>query len=128
MRNNSPRESPLVKPTRQQGDEAEEQACRHLQHQGLQLIERNYRCRQGEIDLIMRDRESTVFVEVRYRSNPNFGGGAESVNQRKQSKVIAAASHYLQQHPALAQRPARFDVIAINPASLEWIRDAFQTA
>lgn len=109
------------------GQEAEEHACRYLQQQGLQLIERNYRCRQGEIDLIMRDKQGTVFVEVRYRSNPNFGGGAESVDQRKQHKLIAAAAHYLQQHHTLAQQPARFDVIAIAPGALEWIRDAFQT-
>lgn len=109
------------------GQEAEAQACRHLQQQGLALIERNYRCRQGEIDLIMRDRQSTVFVEVRYRSNPTFGGAAAGVDCRKQAKLIAAAGHYLQQHPALAQQPARFDVIAIAPGALEWIRDAFQT-
>lgn len=112
----------------QRGQAAEEQACRHLQQQGLTLIERNYRCRLGEIDLVMRDGASTVFVEVRYRSNPGFGGGAASVDGRKQSKLIAAASHYLQQHPALAQQPARFDVVAIAPTALEWIRDAFQAA
>ncbi len=120
---------PATPPDRQQqGQAAEAQACRHLQQQGLELIERNYRCRQGEIDLIMRDKQSIVFVEVRYRSNTNFGGAAASVDQRKQAKLIGAASHYLQQHHALAQQPARFDVIAITPTTLEWIRDAFQTA
>lgn len=117
-----------TKERQQQGQAAEAEACRHLQQQGLELIERNYRCRQGEIDLIMRDGKSTVFVEVRYRSNPNFGGAAASVDPRKQGKLIATASHYLQQHHALAQQPARFDVIAIAPGTLEWIRDAFQTA
>lgn len=111
-----------------QGAEAEAQARRHLQNQGLTLIESNYRCRQGEIDLIMDDRGSTVFVEVRYRRSATFGGGAASVDGRKQARLIAAASHYLQRHPALAQRPARFDVIAIGPGALEWIRDAFQAA
>lgn len=117
-----------TKERQQQGLAAEAEACRHLQQQGLELIERNYRCRQGEIDLIMKDGKSTVFVEVRYRSNPNFGGAAASVDPRKQGKLIATASHYLQQHHALAQQPARFDVIAIAPGTLEWIRDAFQTA
>lgn len=114
-------------PALTKGQETEEQACRYLQQQGLQLIERNYRCRQGEIDLIMKHHQSTVFVEVRYRSNPNFGSSAESVDYRKQSKLIATAAHYLQQHHTLAQQPARFDVIAIAPGTLEWIRDAFQT-
>ena len=110
----------------QRGQAAEAQACRHLQQHGLELIERNYRCRQGEIDLIMRAGKCTVFVEVRYRSNPSFGGAAASVDPRKQGKLIAAASHYLQHHPNLAQQPARFDVIAIAPGALDWIRDAFQ--
>ena len=113
---------------RQQGQMAEAEACRHLQQQGLGLVERNYQCRSGEIDLIMREQQSLVFVEVRYRSSAQFGGAAASVDPRKQAKLIAAASHYLQQHPALAQHPARFDVVAITPTALEWIRDAFQTA
>lgn len=117
-----------VTKAQQQGDAAEELACQHLQRQGLTLIERNYRCRHGEIDLVMRDKESTVFVEVRYRNNSSFGGSAVSVDGRKQTKLIAAASHYLQHHPALAQRPARFDVVAIAPGALEWIRDAFQAS
>lgn len=110
----------------QQGQSAEEQACRYLQQRGLELVERNYRCRQGEIDLIMRDRQSTIFVEVRYRSSSRFGGAAASVDRRKQEKLIAAASHYLQHHPRLAQQPARFDVVAITPEALQWIEDAFQ--
>ena len=117
----------MSKDHQQRGHEAEERACRYLQQQGLQLIHRNYRCRQGELDLIMRDQQSTVFIEVRYRSNPNFGNSAESVDGRKQAKLIATAMHYLQQHPTLARRPARFDVIAIAPGTLEWIRDAFQS-
>lgn len=121
--------TPPTPPDRQQqGQAAESQACRHLQQQGLELIERNYRCRQGEIDLIMREKQSIVFVEVRYRSNANFGGAAASVDQRKQAKLIGAASYYLQLHPVLAQQPARFDVVAITPTTLEWIRDAFQAA
>lgn len=111
----------------QQGQAAEERACRYLQQQGLELIERNYRCRQGEIDLIMRDGRCTVFVEVRSRRSAAFGGAAESVGHVKQARVIAAASHYLQRHAVLAQHPARFDVIAITADALEWFKDAFQT-
>ena len=114
----------------QTGQAAESKACDHLQQHGLQLIERNYHCRQGEIDLIMRDGNYTVFVEVRYRRNSGFGSAAESVDQRKQRKIISTASHYLQQHSKLAQQPARFDVVSISPqgkeTNIDWIQDAFQ--
>jgi putative endonuclease len=112
------------------GENAENQACDYLQQQGLELLERNYRCRQGEIDLIMRDGAYTVFVEVRYRRNTGFGSGAETVDNRKQQKLISAASLYLQQHRRLAQQPARFDVVSMSRQAdtpqIEWIRDAFQ--
>lgn len=114
----------------QTGQTAEATACEHLQQHGLQLIERNYHCRQGEIDLIMQDGNYTVFVEVRYRRNSGFGSAAESVDQRKQRKIITTASHYLQQHSNLAQQPARFDVVSMSPQGNEtvinWIQDAFQ--
>jgi putative endonuclease len=116
-------------PPRDRGRDAEERACRLLQARGLTLITRNYRCRHGEIDLVMRDSAATVFVEVRYRGNRRFAGGAESVDHRKRARLIAAALHYLQRHPEAAARPARFDVIAAAPGSgedsLQWIRDAF---
>lgn len=114
----------------QTGQAAETAACDHLQQHGLQLIERNYHCRQGEIDLIMRDGNYTVFVEVRFRRNSGFGSAAESVDHRKQKKIITTASHYLQQHSKLAQQPARFDVVSMSPqgndTDIDWIRDAFQ--
>lgn len=114
---------------RDRGRDAEERACRFLAAHGLALVARNYRCRQGEIDLIMRDGGTIVFVEVRYRGNRRFAGGAESVDHRKRSKLTAAALHYLQRHPDAATRPARFDVIAVAPgaaaSSLQWIRNAF---
>jgi len=114
----------------QTGQAAESKACDHLQQHGLQLIERNYHCRQGEIDLIMSDGSCTVFVEVRYRRNSGFGSAAESVDQRKQRKIINTASHYLQQHSKLAQQPARFDVVSMSPQGndthIDWIQDAFQ--
>ncbi len=112
------------------GQAAEAKACDHLQKHGLQLIECNYHCRQGEIDLIMRHGNYTVFVEVRYRSNSGFGSAAESVDYRKQKKIISTASHYLQQHHKLAQQPARFDVVSMTPQgsdiNIDWIQDAFQ--
>lgn len=112
------------------GAEAEERACRYLQQQGLHLVERNYRCQRGEIDLIMRDGASMVFVEVRYRRSARFGSGAESIDRRKQAKLVAAASHYLQAHREAAKRPARFDVVSIAPDGngneINWIRNAFE--
>lgn len=111
------------------GQEEELHACRYLQAQGLQLRERNYRCRHGEIDLIMDDGDSVVFVEVRYRGHRAYASGAESVDRRKQMKLTAAAAHYLQHHREAARRPARFDVIALAPGAgehaLDWIKNAF---
>jgi putative endonuclease len=113
----------------ERGKAAEAQACRFLIDHGLALIARNYRCRRGEIDLIMRDGRSLVFVEVRYRGNRRFAGGAETIDRRKQSRLVATAMHYLQSHPGAAAYPARFDVVAIDAElgenRLEWIRNAF---
>ena len=113
----------------ERGQAAEAQACRYLTDQGLKLITRNYRCRHGEIDLIMRDGRGVVFVEVRYRGNRRFADGAETIDHRKQSKLTATALHYLQSHPDAAARPARFDVVAIGPNSGEqqvhWIPNTF---
>lgn len=98
----------------------------HLEARGLRLVQRNYRCPRGEIDLIMREGEMLVFVEVRYRRGTRFGSGAESVDRRKQARLIAAATDYLQRHGRGA--PARFDVVAIGaePPILNWIADAFR--
>ncbi|MEJ2552669.1 MAG: YraN family protein [Gammaproteobacteria bacterium] len=113
----------------ERGKAAEDQACRFLRARGLEFVARNYRCRHGEIDLIMRHGRDLVFVEVRYRGNRRFAGGAETVDRRKQSKLTATAMHYLQSHPDAAARPARIDVVAIDTASgenhLQWIRNAF---
>ena len=111
------------------GQDAENCACTYLEQQGLHLLTRNYRSRQGEIDLIMQDRDSLVFVEVRYRHRQDFGSGAESVDLRKQSKLIACAQHYVQAHPRTADQPCRFDVISIDSqgdnGQVQWIKNAF---
>ena len=112
---------------RESGEQAEELACRYLQTQGLRLVTRNHRCRRGEIDLIMEDGESLVFVEVRYRASARFGSAAESVDARKRTRLIAAAGHFLQQQRR--NRPCRFDVVAISGAAepdLQWITNAFE--
>lgn len=110
---------------REHGRRAEQRACDYLCEHGLDLIETNYRCRFGEIDLVMRDGPCTVFVEVRLRRNPAFGGGLASVDRRKQGKLIAAAKHYLQSRRGVDA--ARFDVIALGAGgdAIEWIKDAF---
>lgn len=107
------------------GDHAEQIAAAYLQDKGLALIESRYRCRWGEIDLILRDRDTVVFAEVRLRSSKSFGGAAYSVDRRKQARIIATARHYL---TGAKEAPCRFDVVLlerIEPPRIEWIRDAF---
>ncbi len=106
------------------GQAAEAHACAYLESQGLRLLERNYRCRFGEIDLIMQDGEYLVFVEVRLRRSARFGGALLSVNARKQGRLVASAQCYLQGQRH--SRAARFDVVALgSDERLEWVRDAF---
>lgn len=117
-------------PQQRRGKQFEDLACKHLRKHGLKLLTRNYHCRRGEIDLIMRDKESLVFVEVRYRRQACYGSASESVNWHKQQRLIAAAEHYLL-HEFKTQPAARFDVVAISGAEgnieLEWINNAFGT-
>ena len=107
------------------GRRAEDLACRHLEAQVLRLLERNYRCRAGELDLVMRDGDTIAFVEVRYRADDRYGGGLASVDRRKCRRIALAARAWLQRHPALADAPCRFDIVAASPAGLEWHRGAF---
>jgi len=107
------------------GRTAERLAARFLEARGLVILERNFRCRAGEVDLIARDGDTLVFVEVRLRSGSGFGGAAASVDARKRTKVLRAARYYLAGQP---ERPCRCDVVALDgpgPARIEWIRDAF---
>ena len=122
-----------TQPKALRGAHAEDLACRFLLRQGLRLLARNYRCRQGEIDLIMQDRDNLVFVEVRYRRQSRYGSGLESVTHRKQRRIVHCAAHYLHCHPQAARQAARFDVVALGPdtdgrmsdTGIEWIRNAF---
>jgi putative endonuclease len=107
------------------GASAEALACHYLEQQGLKLIARNYRCKSGEIDLIMQEGQTLVFVEVRLRSNHRFGNAASSIDARKQRKLIHTAEHYLQLH---GNRACRFDAILLDKlgiSDLVWIRNAF---
>ncbi|MCB1823442.1 MAG: YraN family protein [Candidatus Competibacteraceae bacterium] len=111
-----------------QGSAAEDLARRYLEARGLALVARNFRCRGGELDLIMRDGEYLVFVEVRSRRHTRYGTPAESVTRTKQRRLLRAAALYLQRQRL--DLPCRFDVVAILQADgeprVEWIRDAFQ--
>lgn len=110
------------------GSQAEKLAAVYLQEQGLKLVTSNYRCRFGEIDLIMRDDKTLIFVEVRLRSSGSFGGAAYSINASKQKKLIITAEHYLQQHSAAAKMACRFDAILMDKTSaqnVQWIQNAF---
>lgn len=107
------------------GSEAEEQAALHLMRHGLKILARNYRCRGGEIDLVCQDGATLVFVEVRLRSNRNFGGAAGSITLAKQRRITLAANHYL----AGKTLPAcRFDAVLLDGTGIDWIRNAFDAA
>lgn len=111
------------------GAAAESAAARYLTSHGLSLLDSNVRYRDGELDLVMRDGDVLVFVEVRYRASNDYGGAAASVTPTKQRRLIRAATRYLAAHPALAVLPCRFDVIGAegNPDApqLTWLRAAF---
>ncbi|MBA3696922.1 MAG: YraN family protein [Methylotenera sp.] len=109
----------------EQGHLAEQIAATFLHQHGLILIEKNYRCKHGEIDLIMREGETLVFVEVRLRTNQDFGGAASSITHSKQQKLSRAAALYLQTH---GDCNCRFDAILMQTTDLnavEWIKNAF---
>lgn len=110
------------------GAQAERLACAHLERAGLKLLTRNYRCPQGEIDLVMDDHGTLVFVEVRYRRSSAFGTPAETVGRTKQARLRAAAGDYLIRHAG--DRRCRFDVVAMSGSEprVEWLRDAFRAA
>jgi putative endonuclease len=114
--------------TRTKGYQAEEYACLYLQKQGLQLVTKNYHCHYGEVDLIMRDGDEYVFVEVRSKQNNFYGDAAESITPSKQKKIIATAINYLQKQRLLDTVNTRFDIIGIHfstPGYIEWLKDAF---
>jgi putative endonuclease len=118
------------------GNHAEDACCAWLKKQGLKLLTRNYHSRRGELDLVMQDGKTVVFIEVRYRKNDLYGGALESVTPAKQQKLRATAEQYLQQETRLLN--GRFDVVAMTPATnigktartenaytFNWIKNAF---
>jgi putative endonuclease len=115
----------MNKSTQSSGAAAEQLAADYLTRQGLGLVTRNYRCRGGEIDLIMRDGATLVFVEVRARMRDDFGGAAASITAAKQARIILAARHYLARYRVDA--PCRFDAVLLQAGRLQWLRAAFET-
>ena len=111
------------------GGTAERQARQYLETRGLTHLSSNYRCRLGELDLIMRDDEELVIVEIRYRRRTDFMHPVESITAAKQRRVARAAQYFLRRHPQYQDRPVRFDVVCVTgPLSrsrLEWIPAAF---
>lgn len=124
--------------THKLGYQVENLVCDYLCRKKLKFIARNYRCRLGEIDLIMQDKTVLVFIEVRYRQHSNFGSSIESVNSIKQSKIIKTAEYYLLSQHLSEKISCRFDVVGVKPftqkslniskldsAQVEWIKNAF---
>ena len=113
------------------GTKFEKSTESYLNKSGLRTICRNYRCRAGEIDLVMDDGEFIVFVEVRYRRDDNYGNGLKSITAAKQRRIIRAATHFLAGKPELRDMPCRFDAVGVSGLDrrlkYDWIKDAFST-
>ena len=110
---------------RETGSRHEEQAAAYLTGRGYRILEQNYRCRLGELDLIARDGRYLVFIEVKYRSSGRSGDPAEAVNPAKQGRIIRTARYYLMKQGYGTETPCRFDVVSILGDEIRLIRDAF---
>lgn len=118
--------SELADTAQTSGARAEEQALRHLSAAGLQLVARNLRFRGGEIDLLMREAEVLVVIEVRKRSHRGYGGAEASIDVRKRRRIVLATQLWLAAHDADARREVRFDVVTLDGRDqLQWLRSAF---
>lgn len=111
--------------TRSVGLDKEENACQYLTQNGIKIKERNFRCRQGEIDIIGYDGEYLVFFEVKYRKDAAKGSAVEAVDYRKQKKICRVADYYRMKNRCSNDTPVRFDVIAIDGSELKWFKNAF---
>lgn len=112
---------------RQIGLDAEERAVQHLRAAGLQIVQRNYTCRMGEIDIVARHGMALVIAEVRLRSTQRYGGAAASITRAKRRRLVLATRHLLARYPALQSLPVRFDAVLVPPGAgaIEWLRGAF---
>ncbi|MCM1121061.1 MAG: YraN family protein [Eubacterium sp.] len=111
--------------TREIGAQKEQQVCAYLLSKGITIKERNFRCRQGEVDIIGYDGDYLVFFEVKYRSNARKGNAADAVGYGKQKKICRVADYYRMIHHCKEDTPIRFDVIAIDGEKTTWMKNAF---
>jgi putative endonuclease len=113
-----------LSPKQDQGRRWENAALDHLKHHGLALVEANFSCKGGEIDLVMRERDTLVFVEVRQRADRKHGGAAASITPAKIRRLVRAAQYYLLRFPRTP--PCRFDVVAFDGDQLDWLRNVIE--
>lgn len=111
--------------TREIGAQKEEEVCAYLRSEGIKIAERNFRSRQGEIDIIGYDGDYLVFFEVKYRAGKSRGSAAEAVGFAKQKKICQVADYYRVLHHCAEDTPLRFDVVAIDQERINWIKNAF---
>jgi putative endonuclease len=121
----------MTDPRMRCGLDCEALAVSHLQRAGAEVLARNLRCRAGELDIVARENQLLLIVEVRQRTQGNFGGALASVGWRKQRKIIRATRYFLQVHQEWRARPLRFDVIAVEGSpkgthQIRWVKDAFR--
>ncbi|NBH26761.1 YraN family protein [Lachnospiraceae bacterium] len=110
---------------RETGTKYEEQAAAYVVTRGLVLLEKNYRCRQGEVDLIGVHEDCLVFIEVKYRKNARSGMPEEAVDKRKQAKICLVSDYYRLTHPFNSKRQVRYDVVAICGEDTRWYQNAY---
>lgn len=112
------------------GNNGEAIACRYLITHGLELIEANYACKFGEIDLVMKQQERLIFVEVKTRKSTNFGSPLDFISKSKQKRIVTTAIHYVKKHRNYEKAPLRFDAVGIllqngDPIHIDWVENAF---
>lgn len=112
--------------TREKGAQKEKEICAYLLSCGVKIAERNFRCRQGEIDIIGYDGDYLVFFEVKYRAGVSRGSAAEAVGYAKQKKICQVADYYRVLHHCAEDTPLRFDVVAVDGERVMWIKNAFE--
>ena len=110
--------------TRKTGTFYEDAACEYLQAHGLEIVERNFRCKLGEIDIVAKDKNCIVFTEVKYRKNDTFGEALWAVGYTKQKKICQCAKVYCMYYPWINE--IRYDVIGVTDTKIEWIPNAFE--
>lgn len=110
--------------TRQTGTFYEDAACEYLRRQGVTILQRNFRCRQGEVDIIGRYKDCVIFFEVKYRRTDTYGEALLAVPFQKKKRICKCAEVYCMYHPYVTR--FRYDVIGITDTKIEWVRDAFQ--